>query len=72
MRILILMMHVGVVALFSFLFFFMAEMMFVFSPKLRTGHSASRELRSCVKVEVDVLGSPSLIVPTVSVDIEPQ
>ena len=26
------------------------------------------ELRSCVKVEVDVLGSPSLIVHTVSVD----
>ena len=28
------------------------------------------ELRSCVKVEVDVLGSPSLIVPTVSVDVK--
>ena len=27
-----------------------------------------RELRSCVKVEVAVLGSPSLIVLTVSVD----
>ena len=30
----------------------------------------SSELRSCVKVEVDVLGSPSLIVPTVSVDVK--
>ena len=29
----------------------------------------SSELRSCVKVEVDVLGSPSLIVFTVSVDL---
>ena len=28
------------------------------------------ELRSCVKVEVDVLGSPSLTVPTVSVDVK--
>ena len=28
------------------------------------------ELRSCVKVEVDVLGSPSLIVLTVSVDVK--
>ena len=28
------------------------------------------ELRSCVKVEVDVLGSPSLIVRTVSVDVK--
>ena len=27
------------------------------------------ELRTCVKVEVDVLGSPSLIVRTVSVEI---
>ena len=30
------------------------------------------ELRSCVKVEVAVLGSPSLIVLMVSVDIKPQ
>ena len=29
-----------------------------------------RELRSCVKVEVAVLGSPSLIVLTVSVDVK--
>ena len=29
------------------------------------------ELRSCVKVEVAVLGSPSLIVRTVSVDVLP-
>ena len=28
------------------------------------------ELRSCVKVEVDVLSSPSLIVRTVSVDVK--
>ena len=28
------------------------------------------ELRSCVKVEVDVLGFPSLIVRTVSVDLK--
>ena len=28
------------------------------------------ELRSCVKVEVDVLGSPSLTVCTVSVDVK--
>ena len=30
----------------------------------------SSELRSCVKVEVDVLGSPSLIVLMVSVDVK--
>ena len=29
-----------------------------------------RELRSCVKVEVDVLGSPSLIVRRVSVEVK--
>ena len=28
------------------------------------------ELRSCVKVEVDVLGSPSIIVLMVSVDVK--
>ena len=28
------------------------------------------ELRSCVRIEVDVLGSPSLIVRTVSVDVK--
>ena len=28
------------------------------------------ELRSCVKVEVDILGSPSLIVLMVSVDVK--
>ena len=28
------------------------------------------EFRSCVKVEVDVLGSPSLMVLTVSVDVK--
>ena len=28
------------------------------------------ELRSCVKVEVDALGSPSLIARAVSVDVE--
>ena len=30
----------------------------------------SAELRSCVKEKVAVLGSPSLIVPTVSVDVK--
>ena len=28
------------------------------------------ELRSCVKVEVDVLGSPSLIIRTLSEDVK--
>ena len=32
-------------------------------------NSKNSELRSCVKVEVDVMGSPSLIVLTVSVDV---
>ena len=36
--------------------------------KLETGRSVTTELRSCVKVEVAVLASPSLIVRTVSVD----
>ena len=30
---------------------------------------AETELRGCVKVEVDVMGSPYLIFPTVSVDV---
>ena len=30
------------------------------------------DLMSCVKVEVVVLGSPSLIVPTVSVEVKQQ
>ena len=36
------------------------------------GHyqNAAAELRRCVKVEVDVLGSPSVIVLTVSVDVK--
>ena len=34
--------------------------------------SSIPELRSCVKVEVDVLGSPSHIVLTVSVDVKQQ
>ena len=33
-------------------------------------HPVISELRSCVKDEVDVLGSPSLIVRTVSVDVK--
>ena len=33
-------------------------------------HTAFSELRSCVKVEVAVLGSPSLIVFMVSVDVK--
>ena len=32
-------------------------------------HAAQAELRSCVKVEVDVLGSPYLTVLVVSVDV---
>ena len=32
--------------------------------------SKNTELRSCVKVEVDALGSPSLIVLMVSVDVK--
>ena len=28
------------------------------------------ELKSCIKVEMAVLGSPSLTVPTVSVDVK--
>ena len=32
--------------------------------------SSMSELRSCVKVEVDVLSSPSIIVRTVSVDVK--
>ena len=32
--------------------------------------TTTRELWSCVKVEVAVLGSPSLIIPTVSVDVK--
>ena len=32
----------------------------------------SSELRSCVKVKVSVLGSPSLIVRTISVDVKQQ
>ena len=32
-------------------------------------YEQATELRSCVKVEVAVLGSPSLIVLTVSVDV---
>ena len=34
------------------------------------GKDVSALLRSCVKVEVTVLGSPSLIVLTVSVDVK--
>ena len=33
-------------------------------------HTLQSELRSCVKVEVAVLGSPSLTVRTVSVDVK--
>ena len=33
-------------------------------------HDLEPELRSCAKEEVDVLGSPSLIVCTVSVDVK--
>ena len=33
-------------------------------------HHVTAELRSCVKVKVDVMGSPSLIGPTISVDVK--
>ena len=33
------------------------------------GHESFAELKSCVKVEVTVLGSPALIVIKVSVDV---
>ena len=47
---------------FFFLFFFIS---------IELDHSGQRsELQSCVKVEVDVLGSPSLIVFMVSVDVK--
>ena len=36
----------------------------------REGAIIASELRSCVKVEVAVLGSPSLIIRTVSVDVK--
>ena len=35
-----------------------------------SGQKGDSELRSCVKVEVAVLGSPSLIVLMVSVDVK--
>ena len=38
--------------------------------KDRPTHYESSELKCCVKVEVVVLGSPSLIVLTVSVDVK--
>ena len=34
------------------------------------GRLVHTELRTCMKVEVAVLGSPSLTVPTVSVDVK--
>ena len=37
-----------------------------------TGMKLFTEFRSCVKVQLAVLGSPSLIVPTVSVDVKQQ
>ena len=40
------------------------------SPYGLCGRKATGQLRSCVKVEVAVLGSPSLIVCTVSVDVK--
>ena len=38
--------------------------------KLETGRSVTTELRSCVKVEMAVLGSPSLIILIVSVSVK--
>ena len=40
------------------------------SLKRKSPMFGQSELRSCVKVEVDVLGSPSLTVLTVSVDVK--
>ena len=40
-------------------------------PNSRYGLCGRTELRSCMKVEVDVLGCPSLTVVTVSVDVKP-
>ena len=43
------------------------------SPYGFCGHKSTlnlSEFKSCVKIEVDVLGSPSLIVFTVSVDVK--
>ena len=37
--------------------------------RLADRHDVTAELRSCVKVEVDDLGSPFLIFHTVSVDV---
>ena len=38
------------------------------SVDIKQHSDIASELRNCVKVQVDVLGSPSLIVRTVSVD----
>ena len=43
---------------------------FIFHSRKKKKKKGDGELRSCVKVEVDVLGSPSLIVRTVSVDVK--
>ena len=43
---------------------------FCVNVKQHRRRSIASELRSCVKEEVDVLGSPSLIVRTVSVDVK--
>ena len=37
---------------------------------LPAADDSNPEVRSCVKIEVDVLSSPSLKVPTVSVDVK--
>ena len=43
---------------------------YIFCGRKATLKCSISELRSCVKVEVAVLGSPSLIVLTVSVDVK--
>ena len=43
-----------------------------YTVKPESDFPCHRELKSCVKVEVDGLGSPSLIVRTVSVDVKQQ
>ena len=41
----------------------------VFEREVGCDEERGSELRSCVKAEVDALGSPSLIIRTVSVDV---
>ena len=53
----------------AFAHIWLVSVMFV---RTYTGMKLFTEFRSCVKVQLAVLGSPSLIVPTVSVDVKQQ